>query len=91
VDRTNGASPPIYTCSSTDSSGLEIIHCCCFSDWAFEEIEGLEISSLADEAEMNKVAEIVNDVMAAFGQKVNIKKTEFMVVEWPVIEEGKDG
>jgi hypothetical protein len=37
----------------------------------------------ADEVEMNQIAETVNEVMAMFGQKVNIKKTEFMVVERP--------
>jgi hypothetical protein len=37
----------------------------------------------ANEVEMNQIAEIVNEVMDAFGQKVNIKKTEFMVVERP--------
>jgi exonuclease III len=39
----------------------------------------------ADAVQMNKVAEVVNECMAAFGQKVNIKKTEFMVVERPVM------
>jgi hypothetical protein len=43
----------------------------------------------ANEVEMNKVAAVVDEVMTAFGQKVNIKKTEFMIVQRPITMKAK--